>query len=376
MKGLSREIQWDLLRECSEEFWIQGNKNFELHSLNDRQIKNLEALIDEGYFAEANGGSVEITAYGLDYAGVPPEHQELQLKVVQFMYENPPEKGYFSLHKISDALQIDRKTLWASISYWDLKGLLSEYSSLTSWEVYFTPYIDFYKAYNYAIEVLGAEQLTPELSELRFVKGLKKIDIGGFGAVYSWFNSELSRMEAIKILHEDQDIGYDALINEAKRLANLKHPNIINIYDIAATINPESGNPQPCLRLELVDGTQLFDELATDPKPALGLRVKWLSEILSALEYANSKEIYHSDLHSSNVLINKDGVAMVIDFGGERSSSLLATHKIEPQMSGINGLFVEVLKEQLSKKDMKQIRLLNSMQELGDFLKAFEDQAK
>ncbi len=292
MKELSLKTQWALLRKYSEEFWIQGYNNFELHSLDDHQITNLDALVERGFFVDVNGYSVELTAHGLDYVGVPPEQQELQLKVVQYMYENPPEKGYFSLHNISDALNLDRKTLFASISYWNLKGLLSEYTPMSSMEIHFTPFTDFYKAYNYAIEVLGDESLSPELSELRFVKGLKKIEIGGFGAVYSWFNSELGRIEAIKVLHEDQGIGYEALIIEAKRLATLTHPNIVSIYDVAATINPDSGNVQPCLRLEHVEGIQLLDELETEPKPTLDMRVKWLSEILSALEYSNSKRAF------------------------------------------------------------------------------------
>ncbi len=372
MKDLSREIQWNLLRRYSEEFWTEGNNNFELHSLNDRQMNNLQALIDEGYFAEA-AGSVKLTSYGLDYVGVPPEHQELQLKVAQFMYENPPEEEHFSSDKISYALKIDQEKLGTSIHYWDLKGLLNEHTAISNYEVHFIPYTHFYKEFNYTIEVLGTEQLTPELSELRFVKGLKKIDVGegGFGTVYSWFNSELSRTEAIKILHEDQGIGYETLIVEAKRLANLKHPNIVYIYDIAATINPESGNPQPCLRLELIEGSQLFDELAMEPKPDISLRIKWLSEILSALKYSNSKGVYHADLHSSNVLINKDGSAVLIDFGGERSSSILATHKTEPQMSGIKGLFVEILKGQVSDVEIKHISSFNSIKEFDNFLKNY-----
>ncbi len=368
MKKLNRESQWHLLWKCSQEFWIQGEKNYELHSFDDHQIKNLQVLIDEGYFTEKDNWSVEITATGLDYVGVPPEHKELQLKVVQFMYENHIEEEYFSLHKISDTLQIDRKKLYASICYWDLKGLLNEYLLLADWEVNFTPSTDLYKTYNYAIEVLGTEQLPPELSELRFVKGLKKISPGGSSMIYSWFNIELSREEAIKILHEDQSIGYESLILEAKRLASLKHPNIVTIYDIAATINPESGNPQPCLRLELIEGTQLFDELSMEAKPDLSLRIKWLSEILSALEYSNSKGIYHADLHSSNVLINKNDSAVLIDFGGDRSSSLLKTHKIEQQFAGITGLFVEVLKETLSEEEVSQTNTFNSIKKFKAFL--------
>lgn len=182
MKGLSKEIQERLIRERAQEFWIQGDNNFELHSLGDEEISNLDLLVNEGFFVEGDGWSVELTSEGLDYVGVPSEHQELQKKVVKFMRENPSEKGYFSLHKISDVLKLDRKKLWASICYWDLKGLLSHYKPLSSWEVHFTPHIDLFTEYGYAIEVIGRDEITFEQSEVQAQENdvepnMKSIDI-------------------------------------------------------------------------------------------------------------------------------------------------------------------------------------------------------
>lgn len=183
MKNLSKEIQERLIGEYAEKFWIQGDNNFELDSLEVQDVSNIEVLVEEGYF-EGTGRSVELTAKGLDYVGVPDEHQELQKKVIRFIYENPSEKGYFSLHKISDALKLDRKKLWASIYYWDLKGFLSDYSSMSSWEVYFTPHTDLYRASDYTIEVIGREEFKSDQNksqapapEKDVARNMKSIDI-------------------------------------------------------------------------------------------------------------------------------------------------------------------------------------------------------
>ena len=288
----------------------------------------------------------------------------MQLKVVQHLYEEHKPRALYSLHKISKELDLDLRKLWATIYYWDDRGLLESCSFLSSWGIHFTPSMELFREYDLPIDVIGTDEIDPEFSDLRFIKGLREIDMGGYGTIYAWFNTELARMEAIKILHEDQGIGYEALLKEARRLSKLKHRNILNIYDIAVTIDPKTGTQQPCMRLELIDGTTLLDELSTEPKPNLESRVKWLSQILSALQYANSEGVYHADLHSSNILISKNGDAILIDFGGERSSSFLATRKDEYQTSGLNGIFVETLHGMVPDKEISDIRKgFNSLKE-------------
>lgn len=370
MQSLNREIQWQILRFAVDKFWNESRHiiHTSAYEKYDSFEINLQALINDNFFSRT-GDIIKITIVGLDHFGVPPENQEIQLKLVQNLYENYQPHSFYSLRKISEDLGFDQKKLWSSLYYLDLKGSFENFSIRSGGEISFTPTLDLFRDYNLHIEALIDTNIPENFSSFRHISGLRELDMGGYGTVFSWFNIELARVEAIKILHEDSGIGYENLLSEARRLSLLRHPNIVNIFDVAITLNPKTGDYQPCIRLELIDGTTLLDVISIEPKPDLKLRIKWLEQIFSALEYANSQGIYHSDLHSCNILINKDGNAILIDFGGEKSSSFLSTHKDEYQSSGLNGLFHEILKDQINNKYFSRIIDLCSINDYSEFIK-------
>lgn len=89
----------------------------------------------------------------------------------------------------------------------------------------------------------------------------------------------------------------------------LDHPNIVRINSLEN--DPEIGL---CIVMEYVDGMSLDKWLET--KPSLANRKQIFHQILEAIKYCHSKQVWHLDLKPSNIIVTKDGLcAKIIDFG-------------------------------------------------------------
>src|SRR5258708_26247255 len=129
-----------------------------------------------------------------------------------------------------------------------------------------------------------------------------KLGEGGMGEVYRATDTKLGREVAIKVLPEAfaQDAERMArFTREAQVLASLNHPNIAAIY----------GVEERALVMELVEG-----ETLSGPLP-LETALNYAKQIAEALEAAHDKGITHRDLKPSNVMITREGVVKVLDFG-------------------------------------------------------------
>lgn len=142
---------------------------------------------------------------------------------------------------------------------------------------------------------------------------IKSLGVGGFGAVYLAEDTLISKLVAIKVPHH-QNTDKSNLINEAKLMASLNHPNIVSL--LTAEIDEET--KAFYIVMEYVDGESLADRL---------MRVNFLEEeeilkisieITDAISYAHKKNIIHRDLRPSNVLLTKENVAKVTDFSISR----------------------------------------------------------
>ncbi|MCU0780107.1 MAG: protein kinase [Akkermansiaceae bacterium] len=135
---------------------------------------------------------------------------------------------------------------------------------------------------------------------------------GGMGAVYEAFDTRLERRVAIKILPPETGTDPEAharFRREAKAMAALDHPHIVHIHDYGHT---EDGSPY--LVMEFVEGRDLHalrQSGALDLPGALGI----VSQVCSALHYAHSRGIVHRDIKPANILVTREGVAKVADFG-------------------------------------------------------------
>jgi serine/threonine protein kinase len=137
------------------------------------------------------------------------------------------------------------------------------------------------------------------------------IGAGGMGEVYRAKDSRLGRDVAIKVLPESvaNDAGRrERFEREAKAVAALSHPNIINIYDTGL----HEGHP--FVVMELLDGETLRERLTTGALP-VRKAVEIAVQIARGLGAAHEKQIVHRDLKPENIFIIRDGQVKILDFG-------------------------------------------------------------
>jgi eukaryotic-like serine/threonine-protein kinase len=130
---------------------------------------------------------------------------------------------------------------------------------------------------------------------------------GGMGIVYKAHDVRLGRDVVLKALRGDRDTGPEQmqrLIDEARSISALSHPNIVTVYDILT--DDES---RDYIVMEHVRGRAIAGPL---PWPEL-LRVA--GQIADALAAAHARGIVHRDLKPSNILITEDGSVKLLDFG-------------------------------------------------------------
>jgi len=133
---------------------------------------------------------------------------------------------------------------------------------------------------------------------------------GGMANVYKAHHPGLDRDVAIKVLPEffAEDEGYrERFQQEARSVARLKHPNILNVFDFGQ----EHGITY--LVLELVEGGTLAERLGRPMDLEDVVRI--LRPIASALDHAHAQGILHRDIKPSNILIHRDGTPVLADFG-------------------------------------------------------------
>lgn len=145
---------------------------------------------------------------------------------------------------------------------------------------------------------------------------LEKIGGGGMAVVYKAKCTLLNRFVAIKILRSDFTNDEEFVKRfkiEAQAVASLSHPNVVSIYDVGHQDDIHY------IVMEYVDGMTLKDYI--DKNGALNWQdaIKITIQICSAIEHAHKNNIVHRDIKPHNILLTKDGIAKVTDFGIARA---------------------------------------------------------
>ncbi|MEM9954256.1 MAG: protein kinase [Chloroflexota bacterium] len=168
----------------------------------------------------------------------------------------------------------------------------------------------------------------------------KQLGSGGMATVYLGHHPELDRQVAIKVMHQNflEDEGFVARFRrEAQIVARLTHPHIVPVYDFS------EHDGQPYLVMKYVPGFTLKKQLIKNPPDLEGI-LDIVTAIGDALNYAHEQGILHRDIKPSNIVIARDGVPYLTDFGlarlvssGESTMSadmLLGTpHYISPEQA-------------------------------------------
>jgi eukaryotic-like serine/threonine-protein kinase len=141
---------------------------------------------------------------------------------------------------------------------------------------------------------------------------LSLLGTGGFGRVYRVRDLHLEREVALKVLQplltRDPEV-VERFRREAQLAAGLRHPNIVNIYDIGG----RSG--LLWYTMELIDGPSLAQLVERDGPLSLERVLRLLREALSALAHAHASGLVHRDIKPENMLIDPSGSLQITDFG-------------------------------------------------------------
>lgn len=131
------------------------------------------------------------------------------------------------------------------------------------------------------------------------------------GEVYLALDTKLNRKVALKILPADVSSNQDRMrrfVQEAKAASALNHPNIITIHEIDETDSSQF------IATEFIDGETLRERISSAPMK-LGEVLDVATQISGALSAAHAAGIVHRDVKPENVMLRRDGILKVLDFG-------------------------------------------------------------
>ena len=147
---------------------------------------------------------------------------------------------------------------------------------------------------------LGRFELTAELG------------IGSFGYVFKANDTDLDRVVAIKIQRAGRLAGEEEVqrfFREARSAAQLKHPHIVSLYETGQT------DEDVCfLVTEFVEGETL-EEWLRHNRPSANATAEFIVEVAGALDYAHRHGVIHRDVKPSNIMIDEQNQAHIMDFG-------------------------------------------------------------
>lgn len=141
---------------------------------------------------------------------------------------------------------------------------------------------------------------------------------GGMATVYRCVDARLGREVAAKVMHEQfvhDDVFRDRFRREARAMAQLSHPNLVNVYDFSA-----SGG-EVFLIMELITGGTLRELLAERGPMPPHAAAAVMRGMLTGLSVAHAKGMVHRDIKPDNVLIDASSRVKLSDFGLVRAAA-------------------------------------------------------
>lgn len=175
-----------------------------------------------------------------------------------------------------------------------------------------------------------------------------RISHGGFGITYLAYDNSLNRTVVIKecypeafcnrrdnssvvvrsSAHEDQ---YKSIVQmfmrEARSIAKMRHPNIVGVHRVF------EDNHTAYMALDLIDGDDLKEIMEDEDRTLTPTQIKdMLFKILDAIELVHAHDLLHRDISPDNILLDKWGNPVLIDFGAAREEASKKSHMISTVM--------------------------------------------
>ena len=163
------------------------------------------------------------------------------------------------------------------------------------------------------VDLTPAEDQLKEGEQIGAYQIVRQIGRGGMGAVYlaERADKQFKKYVAIKLVKRGMDTDYILrhFRNERQILANFDHPNIARLLDGGSTVTG-----LPYFVMEYVEGKPI-DQYSDEHQLNITQRLELFQQVCAAVSHAHRNLVIHRDIKPSNILVTKDGVPKLLDFG-------------------------------------------------------------
>jgi serine/threonine-protein kinase len=156
------------------------------------------------------------------------------------------------------------------------------------------------------------EHSTPAAETWGHIRVLETLGTGAFGRVYRGWDTRLDREVALKLVPAPSDAGgtrTSSIIEEGRLLARVRHPNVVTIY------GAERFGETVGLWMELIDGETVEQRLAHGPPFQPSEVIEIGIQLCKAVSAVHGAGLLHRDIKAQNVMLARDGRAVLMDFG-------------------------------------------------------------
>lgn len=151
---------------------------------------------------------------------------------------------------------------------------------------------------------------------------IAEIGRGAMGSVYKARDPLIDRLVALKTITggpSAQTNLLDRFYQEARSAGALQHPNIVTIYELGHEKNT------PFIAMEYLEGESLDRIIEQHPVLPLSVKLGYIVRVCDALAYAHQHNVVHRDVKPANIMVTKEGVVKVVDFGIARLTDMSMT---------------------------------------------------
>lgn len=146
---------------------------------------------------------------------------------------------------------------------------------------------------------------------------ISQLGSGGMAVIYEAIDESLQRTVAIKVLRPSlvtDPTFITRFQNEARSIANLSHPNIVTVHDVGNDTD-RVGNNTHYMVMEYVKGQDLKKIIRTSGALTLDMALYYAIQICAGIGFAHRAGLVHADVKPQNILLTRDNVVKVTDFG-------------------------------------------------------------
>jgi tRNA A-37 threonylcarbamoyl transferase component Bud32 len=173
-----------------------------------------------------------------------------------------------------------------------------------------------------ADETVVVQEVTQSKPTLGRYEIIEELGRGAMGIVYKGRDPKLDRLTAIKTIRFTDDFDEDQVekikeqfYREAEVVAKLSHPNIVTIYDVGEDLDLSY------LAMEYLEGESLERYARKENLMPIRKAIEVTAQVCDALEYAHNHGIVHRDIKPANIMILKNELIKVTDFGIARATA-------------------------------------------------------